>query len=760
MRSAHAWIVFVKPLARGRLGAAPLGELAGMTSGERADDMALGVAFAMACALVTSIEFCVVPTIVRAAGVQAHVTVGMWILLIYACVILPALLAGRKLMAWFPSTIARDGVDGLLPLGWRSPAERRWLITRGVVGPSTHIMLCLALCNMPLADGMTLAFTYVLFAAFFGWALLGEPLRLEHLTVSVLCAAGTILVIQPDAIFGGEEMRAAAREPHYWLGACMATGSAIANGLTTVVMRKLRCDHGTHLFTITFAYAAGLFGLAGTFCALDHSLTGFVLRLSSWQQWALTATGVVVALLGTVLLALAVRVTQASVIATVRLLGIVFAAVWQWLVFGHAWGLLEALGAGLVALGVVLSTASEAVRKSRAKEGDRSSLLPLSATASSSEASSWSGLQHRQSPSARLVGRGGGGTAVVAHGVRPRSVAPRTMRALVAHEVGGALVIDADFPKPVIKSPADVLVRIESSALNPVDWKMLDTGFLVPSWPHVFGCGLAGTVEAVGDEAAQDFKPGDKVWTFSFGAFKELCVVPCQVLGKVAPGMSMDEACSLGAGALTAQLMLKHHLEGTNMCSPTLIYGASTSVGMYAVQLAKAQGRRVVAVASSHNEELLTGIGADGFVDYKISGWEARAVELIGGKASQPIALDCIAYPQTVSACARIIVACGGHGPSEARIVTTGGTTMDEQVPGVEVQEAMLGETYQNLATFQMVAGYVKEISELLAALALKPNPIEVLGGLEKVSGGFDLMRANKVSGKKLVVRVQESRHQ
>lgn len=279
---------------------------------------------------------------------------------------------------------------------------------------------------------------------------------------------------------------------------------------------------------------------------------------------------------------------------------------------------------------------------------------------------------------------------------------------------------------------------------------------MVQKWPHAFGCDVAGTVEAAGKEAS-GIKAGDTVFGFTdpgqpdTGAFAELCKLPADMLAKVPAGISVDEAASMPIGYLTARLMLHETVDGAEPDVPVLIYGASSSVGVHATQLAKAGGRKVVAIASTKNHKMLEKLGAHTCADYKVEGWEAAAAEALGGNGSQPVALDTMGLPETTSACARILRACGGHKPGTARIATTNPSAEEEA--GVTVVGVKLGGAYHTEERL-LVASFMREVGELLSSDTLKPGPIEVIGGLCAVNGGLQRLRDGKVSGHKLVVHV------
>jgi len=334
---------------------------------------------------------------------------------------------------------------------------------------------------------------------------------------------------------------------------------------------------------------------------------------------------------------------------------------------------------------------------------------------------------------------------------QPPNQSPEMMRALQAPAVHTPMVV-TECPAPMITAPGDVVVRVHYAALNPVDWKMLDYGFMVSSWPAFLGGDVAGVIEEVGEEAAKKFKVGDRVWGFAemgkMGSFAELVrMTRVDIIGRVPNHMDLKDAATLPIGLLTAGIML-YVESGPVITGPensVLVYGASSSVGLYCVQLAALAGHKVVAIASPHNKEMVTKLGATTFIDYHDADWEAQAIAALG-PASKAVALDSISSIETAAACARVIKATGG---------TSVALTLQEAstVEGVVYKPVFLGGAYTNEKVGEAVAGFLPKLDALLAAKSLVPNPVQLLGGLEKVNEGFAMMRANKVSGLKLVVQ-------
>ena len=198
-----------------------------------------------------------------------------------------------------------------------------------------------------------------------------------------------------------------------------------------------------------------------------------------------------------------------------------------------------------------------------------------------------------------------------------------TMKALTRTAYGLPDVVElAEIEKP---APADdeVLVRIRSASVNPVDWhELTGTPYLVRLQEGVrrpksgrLGVDFAGTVEAVGASITR-FQTGDEVFGGKHGAFAEYVVVreDRAVVAKPA-GLSFEQAAAVPVAAVTALQGLrdKGRLQPGQK---VLIIGASGGVGTFAVQLAKAFGAEVTGVCSTRNLDRVRSLGADQVVDY------------------------------------------------------------------------------------------------------------------------------------------------
>ncbi|KZO97072.1 NAD(P)-binding protein [Calocera viscosa TUFC12733] len=334
--------------------------------------------------------------------------------------------------------------------------------------------------------------------------------------------------------------------------------------------------------------------------------------------------------------------------------------------------------------------------------------------------------------------------------------------AVVVPSVGSGKLAPArpiDLPTP---GEGELLIKVEAAAQNPAD-----TGWLVPSFPTVLGYDGAGTVAAVG-AGVSAFAVNDRVaWMRPsgesvYGTYQQYCLAKASGTVHLPATLLFDDAATLPLAYFTAAIGV-HTLLGVPLpldeagsVSPVvrdewfLVWGASSSVGAAAVQLAKAAGFQVIATASQENFAYVKSLGTDVILDYR----DPAVVNKIQATASLSLALDAISQPSTCAACITVLSSAGAGGKGKLAVVLPfSGPAPDNVV----VRDVLAPDAFAPGHEHEL-EGLTRLWQALVSEGRLRPHPVKVMPhGLNSVDEGFDRQRGQKISAQKLVYRPQET---
>ncbi|TEA15988.1 Uncharacterized protein C8034_v001010 [Colletotrichum sidae] len=338
-----------------------------------------------------------------------------------------------------------------------------------------------------------------------------------------------------------------------------------------------------------------------------------------------------------------------------------------------------------------------------------------------------------------------------------------------------------------LPGPGEVLLHNEWTASSPLDLHRADGGLLCTHPEVMGGGGAAGTVVAVGPDVTR-LKPGDGVFTFAFHHFRErahqeLSTVPEYLVSKLPSNVTPQEAVTVPTNlitvfhAATADLGLEFpwpRPEGwapKEKDTPILVWGAASSVGVYAVQVFRHWGyRNVLAVASEKHHPYLKELGTRETFSYRDADVTDRLLKFVGERGV-PFVLDCIG---SVEGTLRPLTKIAERGTKVAvmlPVIVKDAT--DDEAPEYEmdVSQVLVGEWAEGVELrgvrthFYLKNEFYKEkmqreiVPKLLEDGIIKPNKQKIVEGatmLERAQKAIELLRRKDPSGERLVWKVSD----
>jgi NADPH:quinone reductase-like Zn-dependent oxidoreductase len=298
-------------------------------------------------------------------------------------------------------------------------------------------------------------------------------------------------------------------------------------------------------------------------------------------------------------------------------------------------------------------------------------------------------------------------------------------------------VEDIPVPEP---APGEVLVRVRCASVNPVDWKIAAGRFRLlvrGGLPRTMGSDFSGEIAAVGPRVAS-WSPGERVLGFvdpfarTHGTFADYVPVPSTSVFRRPETVAEPLGAALACVGVTAVMLCD--LARVGRSSKVLVNGAAGGVGHLAVQVAKARGAHVTAVASAERQAFVVSLGTDAYIDYRSTPPE----DWPGGFDA---VIDCV--PNLPRAAHRRLLRRGGCYASSLPGAAT--WTIDPFCN-------LLGPLVRRAVMLEPRAEAMRELLEYVNQKRLVCR-IEKEFALEDVAKAVECSRAGHVAGK-LVIRI------
>ncbi len=217
-------------------------------------------------------------------------------------------------------------------------------------------------------------------------------------------------------------------------------------------------------------------------------------------------------------------------------------------------------------------------------------------------------------------------------------MATNTMQAIQAQDYGEPDVLKLEqAPRPEPKAN-EVLIRLKAAGVNPADWKYrsgMYKQFMPLQFPWTPGLDGAGVIEAAGSEVTE-LKAGQAVLGIIDKSYAEYAVAPAGNLALKPANLSFDEAATVPVGALTAWGAVIDKAE-VKARQTVLVHGGAGGVGLFAVQLARWKGAKVIVTTSTANVDFVRSLGAETVIDYTKTKFETAVkdvdavIDTVGG---------------------------------------------------------------------------------------------------------------------------------
>lgn len=325
--------------------------------------------------------------------------------------------------------------------------------------------------------------------------------------------------------------------------------------------------------------------------------------------------------------------------------------------------------------------------------------------------------------------------------------------------------------------PGEVAIKITATAINPVDWKMRDYKIFLKDYPAILGSDAAGEIADFASDVS-GFAKGDRVFfqgiigNYDSSTFQQYCKMPAHLVAKTPKNISDDEAAGILLATMAA-LTGFYDSTGYGLAPPpweqggdkagagkaVVVVGGSSSVGQYAIQLARLSGfSKIITNASAQHHERLRSLGATTVLDRTTKSSPEDFAQAIG---DTPLAFVFDAISETPTYLTAIGLLRATQKVETALIVSVSPGELEEDVgkaigeePKVEIKQILgIGSEPRLRHIAEPAAKFLGGDQGVIARGKFVPNAVTVIpGGLKAVE---EALKKNKqgVSGTKVVLR-------
>jgi NADPH2:quinone reductase len=298
----------------------------------------------------------------------------------------------------------------------------------------------------------------------------------------------------------------------------------------------------------------------------------------------------------------------------------------------------------------------------------------------------------------------------------------------------------------------EIRVKVYAVGLNPVDYKVVESGH--PDWefPFIPGLDVAGVVDGLG-EGVTAWKTGDPVYYHGNlsrpGGYADWAVITAHTVAPSPWRLSFVEAAALPCAGFTAYQALyrKMHIKAGQTI---LVEGGAGGAGGFAVQLAHHTGLTVITTCRTENVDYVSSLGADYLIDYTKGDKYQEIMEITGGRGVDNI-LDTISGESATQNLQ--LLAFNGSIASLVGLPDSKAVVPFERA--VSIHEIALGGAYlsKDRIAQEDLGLIAREFGELASQGIVKPGISEVIS-LEQVPESLKRLKNRKVLRGKIVARL------